>query len=255
MNLIVAIVIFMQIGATPIVPDGSLIVSNDDPQFPSLPEGIEPTGIDENWELLYLRVVAGTSSYFIRGEIRNISESPLSAPTLGFTLADGSQLYGVIEIEYTSPGARAPFSVSVHDPQHIAALNASEQISAVSACQPSRVIPAQEHSWAFADVQVEYEADRGAVMVTGEVSNVGDSTAERYYPVVFGFDEQGYYDGSMEPFENVPQAIFPGDSFEFEADRGFNTYGGDEPFSRLGRDPVFALAMAPAVQVSMGCTF
>ena len=248
-STLISIVLLLQTVATPIA-DGQLIVSSEAPQFPDLPEGIEPTRIDENWELLYYDVVTTPSHYIIRGEIRNASPNPLDTPVIVLTLSEGTRIGTPADIAYAAPGARVPFSESVGGDAATIALNQSQEVT-VFTCDNYGVVPKQETSWEFSDVEIEWEAERSAVQVSGTVTNLGP-TAERYVPMLFGFTETGHYLGSIDALES-PGTLFTGETTDFEMDQRFNTYHTDEPFVGAGRVPIFVLAMATTVGIYMNC--
>lgn len=108
MDVLLALVFLLQTVGTPIA-DGTLVVLNQDLDFPDLPEGSEPTPINEDWELLYYEVYTGSDEYVIQGEIRNISDNLLSTPTLIVTIADGLELGIHPDVDRVGSGERAPF--------------------------------------------------------------------------------------------------------------------------------------------------
>lgn len=251
MNLLLVVIYLLQIVGTP-VANGSLIISNEVLKFPALPSDHRPVPINDDWELLYYEVHSGRSQYSIRGEVRNISESPLSAPTLIATLANGRQLGIHLDIDQVGAGERAPFQQSFYDEEITAALNQSKDVAFSGVCEYYSAVPEQSFSWSFGSTEIEYDPTRSTVRVSGTVTNIGDASSERYAPMLFGFTTDGHYVGSIAA-RDIPATIFSGDEIMFEMDHGFNTYSSNEPFSGAGREAVFVLAMAPPVYVSLNC--
>jgi hypothetical protein len=263
MNLALVVVFMLQIGGTPIA-DGTVIVSDSGIQFPDLPEGTTPVPINEDWELLYYEVATTSNQYIIRGEIRNSSPNPLQTPTLIVTISAAGAVQGAgsgpgvtqigihPDIDQVDAGGRAPFQYSVYEDDLTVLLNQSPELRFTGVCEHYQVIPRQEFSWEFTDVEIDYDAGRSAVQVSGTVTNVGDATAEYYAPMLFGFTADGQYVDSISS-RDAPQSIVSGDSFAFEMNHGFDSYHSSEPFSDSGRDAIFVLAMAPPVYVSLNC--
>lgn len=253
MNFIVAALLLVQVASTPIAAGGSLVLSEAEPQFPDLPLDIEPQPITENLELLYVNVIPGSSGYQVRGEVRNISTSPLTGVTLVFTLSDGTQFDGPTDVEYIPPGARAPFSISAYGDDLVASLNQSQEFASVSTCGFERVAPLRQHAWSYADVEVEFDPSHRAVRVSGSATNTEGTPPEWAAPMVFGFSENGQYAGAMYPVGEMTKFTPSGGLLKFELDRGFGTYSSDEPFSNAGIDPTFVLAVVQPTTVSLSC--
>lgn len=132
------------------------------------------------------------------------------------------------------------------------ALNQSPEIEFTGVCEFYDVVLEQAFEWEFEDVKITYDANRSAVRVSGTVTNVGDASAERYAPMLFGFTTDGQYVGSIYPLD-APTTIFSGDQFDFEMDHGFDTYHGNQPFAGAGRDAIFVLAVSMPVYASLNC--
>lgn len=251
MNVLLTIMFLLQAVGTPIA-DGSLIVSNKTVEFPALPEGSEPMPINDDWELLYYEVNTGSSEYVIQGEIRNISPNPLSTPTLIVTVAGGLQVGIHPDVDQVGSGERAPFRQSNYEEDITVALNQSEEIKFTGVCEFYEVVPKQEFEWEFQDVEIEYNAERSAVRISGNVTNIGDASAERNAPMLFGFTADGRYVGSIYPLD-APSTIFSGDQYDFEMDHGFDSYHSNLPFAGAGRDAIFVLAVSTPVFASLNC--
>lgn len=235
------------------INDGTLVVANSGFPFPPLPEGSKPSPINGDWELLYYEVAASAGQYTVRGEIRNASSNPLETPTLIVTAMGGTQVGIHPDIDEANPGERAPFQYAVYEDELTSALNQSTELEFSGACEFYRAVPEQAFSWEFQNVEIEYNVQRSAVRVAGAVVNTGDTSAERYEPMLFGFTADGQYVGGISPASGFPNTVFSGDRVEFEMDHGFDTYRSNEPFAGAGREAVFVLAMAKPVHVSMNC--
>lgn len=221
-------------------------------QFPALPHDATPRAINEDWELLYYEVSAGSRAYIIRGEIRNASPNPLETPTLIVTVAGGTQVGIHPDVDRVGPDERAPFQYNVSDNEITAALNESQDVEFTGVCEGYRVVPKLEFAWNFQDIGIEYDAGKEAVRVEGTVKNVGDATAESYAPMLFGYTADGRYLGSIAARE-VPDTIFGGDEFRFEMNQGFDTYHSKDPFGAAGRGVILVLAMSTPVYASVNC--
>lgn len=250
--LVSVLIMITPVAATP-TPFDNVIVSDQSIQFPPLPDDLgEPLPVDENWEVLYYRIVPTQSSYLIRGELRNISENPLDTPVIVLTLSGGVREGAATETASAGPGERVPFSLTISDDEAIAAMNQSAAVESFDACEFYGVIPERQYQWDFGDIDVECEPDRAAVRVSGSVTNMSGFAVERYVPTVFAFTEDGYFAGSMDPLE-FPQRLFEGDSVSFEIDHGFNVYSSSAPFFEAGMNPTFVVAMASPVNAYMNC--
>jgi len=257
MNVLIALDFLLQAVETPVaggtpIPDGTLVVSESGVQFPALPEDAAPRPINEDWELLYYEVSAGSREYFIRGEIRNTSPNPLETPTLSVTVAGVAQVGIHPDVNQVGPGERAPFQYNVSDDEITAALNKAQDVEFTGVCEGYRVVPKLEFAWDFQNIEIEFDARREAVRVEGTVKNAGDATAERYAPMLFGFTANGRYLGSIAARE-VPDTIFGGDEFRFEMNHGFDSYYSKDPFQGAGRGALFVLAMSTPVYASLNC--
>jgi hypothetical protein len=140
----------------------------------------------------------------------------------------------------------------VYEDEVTAALNQSQELEFSGVCEYYGVVPQQEFIWEFEKVEIEYDASRSAVRASGVAINAGDTTAELYAPMLFGFTVDGQYVGSISS-RDAPQTIVPGDYFEFEMNHGFDSYHSNEPFNGAGQDAIFVLAMAPPIYVSLNC--
>lgn len=253
MNILLVLIYLLQVVGTPVADGSFLVISSETIQFPDLPPGTTPTPINQDWELLYYEVHASSSQYVIRGEIRNISPNPLTTPTLIVTVAGGIQIGIHPDTDQTKPGERAPFQHSVYQDEVMAALNQSQTVEFSGVCEDFySVVPTQAFTWAFEDIEIEYDAGRSAVQISGSVTNVGETSAEGYAPMLFAFTSDGHYVGSIYPIE-IPSTIFSGDQVAFEMDHGFDSYHSNEPFAGAGKDAVFVLAMAQPTYVSINC--
>lgn len=228
MHTLIVLILILQTTVTPLAGGGNLVLSASEPQFPDLPVDGQPTPINENLELLYLFLVPSLTRYHIRGEVRNISTSPLTGVTLVFRLANGMQFDGPTDIEYIPAGGRAPFSVSVNSDDLIAGLNQSQDVTVTGTCGFESVAPIQQHTWQFQDVEIEYDASRRAVRVSGNVWNTGGMPPEWSAPVLFGFSEEGKYGGSIYPVGATQQFTHAGTGILFDIDRIFDTYSSGE---------------------------
>jgi hypothetical protein len=258
MNVLIAMMILLQAVGTPMadatpITDGYLIVSEGAPEFPPLPKDIQPVTINADWELLYYQVVPTSSRYIVRGEIRNTSSNPLSTPTLIVSTANGLEFGIHPEIDRVDSGERAPFAYSIWDDGEMAALNESQELAFSAVCEQFYgVVPAQNLTWEFRDIEIEYDAPRAAARIEGTVVHGGQSNVEYIAPMLFTFNAEGHYIGSIYPY-GFPMTLLPGDEVFFEMDHGFDTWSSSDPFNGAGRDAVFVLAMSWPTYVSVSC--
>jgi hypothetical protein len=253
MHAIVVILLFFQVAATPLAAGGTLVLSEAEPAFPTLPTDAPPKPITDSLELLYVDVLTTSGDYQVRGEVRNTSESPLTGVTLLFALADGLQFDGPTAFDYIPAGGRAPFSISVYGDDLIAALNTSREFAAIGTCGFEGVAPVQEATWAFADVDLDYDASRRAARVSGTVTNTSGMPSEWSAPTLFAFSKDGHFAGDIYPVGDMTQYIDAGGTVTFAMDHGFDMYHSDQPFSSAGSEPTFVLAMAQPTMVSLSC--
>lgn len=253
MPVLMALMLLFQIAATPLAAGGALVLAEGEPQFPPLPADAQPRPITDSLELLYVEVVPASSDYRVRGEVRNTSDSPLTDVTILFTLANGLRFDGPTAFEYIPAGARAPFSIPVFGDDLIAALNQSREFAAIGTCGFEGVAPVQEVSWAFADVDLDYDATRRAVRVSGTVTNTSGMPPEWSAPMLFAFAKDGRFVGAIYPVGKMTQYLDAGATVTFAMDHGFDMYHSDEPFSNAGAEPTFVLAMVKPTAVSLSC--
>jgi hypothetical protein len=176
----------------------------------------------------------------------------LDTASLIVTLAGGLQLGIHPDIGSVGPGERAPFQHLVLEDEITAALNQSQQIQFTGVCEHYGVLPEQEFTWDFQDVEIEFDAARSAVRVSGNVTNISETSAERYAPMLLVFNGDGHYVGSIA-YGDAPSTTFSGDRVAFELDHGFDTLHGSQPLAGAGKDPIFVLNMAQPVYAFVGC--